>query len=416
MKQDKNISRRDAIKMLGVGTAAVAGMLSGGVAFSQGKRSTLKVAMVNSSSGFYAQYGQELLRGVELAVEAVNAKGLKIGDTAYDLSLDLFDDKSDASTAARLVERADARGANIVIAGTGSTIGKSIIPIAQRSRIPVIATWAQLDSIYEAQKGDPYFFSAMPPFSGYYDSTWAQVAKLDSPKVRKVVMVSPNDELGNLVNKDLQKKLADNGLELAHVEFFPPSNQDFGATIERCARHEPDAFLINCYTPQILALFKQMQAVGFFPPVIIVEAPTRLVEAIGEPIDGVYVPTVWFPELDATKDQYIGTSADFARRYQDKHKTLPPDFVAACGANNVILYALAAAGLKSPDDKQGLLSALRSFDGETFFSAVKFDDKGLNTKAPIFTGQFQSGKLMLVAPDSVRQKAPLHPYPGWKQS
>jgi branched-chain amino acid transport system substrate-binding protein len=409
MERD-TLDRRNAMKKIGAGAVAATGLLSAKSILAQGNTNVLKIASVVSKSGFYAQYGHELTRGLEIAVEAVNRKGIRIGDTTYTLKYDVIDDKSDASTAARLVERASSEGANVVIAGVGSLIGKSIIPVSQRSRIPVIAQWAQLDNVFAGQKGNPYYFSTMPPFSGCYDSTWEQVAKLDKPKVRKVVMISPNDELGALVNKGLPESLKKHNLELAHVEFFPPATQDFGAALERCARHKPDILLVNAYTPQILAVFKQMQSVKFLPSVIIVEAPTHLVEGIGKPIEGVFSPTFWSADVNKTKDEYIGTSKDFARLYKEKFKALPPDFVAACGANNVIVYAKAAARAKSPTDNASLLTALRNFEGETFFSQVKFNDSGMNIRTTAHLGQFQDGKFILVAPDSVRQAAPIHPY------
>ena len=187
-------------------------------------------------------------------------------------------------------------------------------------------------------------------------------------------------------------------------------------TLERCARHNPDILLINCYTPQIISVFKQMQAVQFFPPAIIVEAPTRLVEAIGPGINGAFVPSFWAPTLISTKDEYFGTSREFAALYQAKHKTAPPDFVAACGASSVVLFAQVAAKAGSITDSKALLDAFRSFDGQTFFSPTKFGDDGLNVKAPIFGAQFQEGKVELVHPAGVRQKPALHPYPGWKKA
>ena len=411
MKQDK-LDRRDAMKMLGAGALAATGIFSTKSVLAQSSSDVLKVASVVSRSGFYAQYGLELTRGLEVAVEAVNKKGIMVGGKKYTIQYELIDDKSDASTAARLSERAQSEGANIVIAGVGSLIGKSIIPVSQRMRTPIIAQWAQLDNVFTAQKGNPYYFSTMPPFSGCYDTTWEQLAKLDKPKVRKVVMISPNDELGALVNKGLPDKLKEQNLELAHVEFFPPATQDFGAAIERCARHKPDIFLLNCYTPQILAIFKQMQSVRFFPSVIVVEAPTHLVEGIGKDMDGVYAPSFWSADVNETKDDFIGTSRDFASLYKAKFNADPPDFVAACGANNIMLYAQAVAQTKSPTDTSGLLNALRKFEGETFFSPVKFNDSGMNVRTTAHLGQFQSGKLVLVAPDKVRQAQPVHPYPG----
>ena len=409
--------RRNAIKMLGAGAAAATGLFSGNSVFAQEKREDLIMASILPLSGGFAQYGLELAKGVEIGVEAVNKKGLRVGGKTYQIQLKNYDDKTDATTAARLTERAAINdGAHVVMSGTGSTIAKSIIPVAQRLRIPVISQWAQVDGVFAGQKGNPFFFGNMPAFSKMYDNIWPEVAQLKNPQLKTVVMVTPNDELGVFMARDLPAILERHGLKHLHTEMFPPTSQDFGATLERCARHNPDILLINCYTPQIISVFKQMQAVNFFPPAIIVEAPTRLVEAIGPGINGAFVPTFWAPTLTGTKDDYIGTSREFAALYQAKHKVAPPDFVAACGAANVMVYAQVAAKAGSITDAKALLDAFRSFDGETFFSSTKFGDDGLNLKAPIFGAQFQNGKVELVHPANVRQKPALHPYPGWKKA
>ena len=412
--EDFKLNRRKVMKAMGAGAVAATGLVPAKSVFAQ-SGDVLKLSSVLSTSGFYAQYGLELTRGLEVAVEAVNKKGVKVGNKTYTIKYEVVDDKSDASTSARLVERAIGDGANFVIAGVGSLIGKAIIPVAQRSRVPVMAQWAQLDNVFVTQKGNPYFFSTMPPFSGSYDSTIELVSKLDNPKLKKVVMISPNDELGKLVAQVMPEKLKAQGMELAHVEFFPPATKDFGASLERCAREKPDVFLINCYTPQIMAVFKQMQSVKFLPAAIIVEAPTHLVEGLGKPIDGVYAPSFWSADVNATRDEYIGNSKDFARLYQEKFKVAPPDFVAACGANNVITYAKAVAAAGKHNDNAALLNALRKMEGETFFSPIKFNDFGMNVRTSAYTGQFQQGKLVLVAPQNIRQSPAVHPYPGWNR-
>ncbi|MDB5798260.1 MAG: amino acid transporter substrate-binding protein [Paucimonas sp.] len=409
------VTRRKAMQMIGAGAVAASGILPS-KAFAQASNNTLKLASVLGLSGFYGQYGLELNRGIQIAVDAINSKGLKVADKTYKVQLETFDDKSDASTSARLVERAASDGANMMVAGIGSLIAKAIIPVAQRQRIPVIGQWAHLDNVFAGQKGNPYYFSTMPPFSGIYEPTWEQLARVDGPKLRKVVMISPNDELGALVAKRLPDDLKKYNMEVAHVEFFPPASQDFGAPLERCARHNPDILLINCYTAQTIAIFKQIQAVRFYPPSIVVEAPTHLVEGVGKAIDGVFVPAFWSPAISKTKDEFIGTSQDFARLYKAKHNAEPPDFVAACGANDVITFAMALQKARSTSDSPAILNALRNFDGETFFSAVKFNDVGLNIGAKPYSAQFQSGKLLIVGPDAVRAAAPQHPYPGWKKT
>lgn len=403
--------RRRTLKRLGAGALAASPMVS----LRAQSPERLVLASVLPLSGPFAQYGKELARGVDMAADAVNAKGLVVGGRTYRIEVRTFDDKTEATTAARLVERAaTSEKASFVIAGAGSVIAKSVIPMAQRMRIPVMAQWAQLNGVFEGQRGNPYFFSGMPPFSKAYDQIWATVSRLDGPKVQNVVMISPQDELGVFVNRELPAVLQKNGLTHVHTELFPPGTQDFSAVVERCVQRKPDVLLINCYTPQIIGVFKQMQAVKFFPPVVIVEAPTRLQESLGADINGAFVPTFWAPSGTQTRDAYIGTSADFAKAYQARFNEAPPDFVAACGASNVVTCALVAASAGSVADPQGLLKAFRGFDGETFFSPVKFDELGLNSKAGTYAAQFQSGQVRLVNPASFKESLARHPFPLWK--
>jgi branched-chain amino acid transport system substrate-binding protein len=382
------------------------------------KKATFRIASVNSLSGGFARYGQELQSGIEIALEQINAKGVLVGDTTYTFSTQTYDDKTDSTVCGRLVEKAmTSDGANLAIAGVGSVIAKSIIPVAQRLRVPVLAQWAQVDGVFAGQKGDPYLFGVMPPFSQYYTQILQMAAKFDQPKVKRVAMITPSDELGVFTARDyLPSDIKASGLELVGTEFFAPKSQDFGATLERATRLNPDILIINCYTPEIIAVFKEMQTVKYFPPMIIVEAPTKLHDSLGDDINGVFAPTFWDPTLDKTKDEYIGTSRDFATLYKKKFNEDPPDFVAACGANNLVVLANVLKSGKNVGDPASLLQQFRAYSGETFFSKVKFENDGLNRGGVVYPSQFRNGKPVLVYPPEVQVEKPRHPYPGYKKS
>lgn len=403
--------RRNVIRMLGAGAAAAIPFVS-----ARAQTAEITIASIAPLTGGFAQYGRELARGTELGVEALNKKGVTVGGRTYKVNLKSYDDKTDPTTVARLTERAaTVDGANFIIAGTGSGNAKSVMPVAQRLRVPVLAQWATVDTVYEAQRGNPYLFSNLTPFSRAYDRLWEELPRLQNPRVQTVVMVSPNDELGNLMARLLPGQLQKAGLKHVHTELFPPTSQDMSATVERCVQHKPDIFLINCYTPQIIALFKQMQAVRFFPPVIIAEAPTRLAEALGNDINGVYAPSFWASSISETKDAYVGNNSDFVNAYRAKYKESPPDFVAAAGAANAIVCAMVAAKAGTITDQQALLNAFRTFNGETFFGSLQFGSDGMNSKGAAYADQFQNKQLKLVFPSARKEAAPIHPYPNWKK-
>lgn len=405
--------RRRVLQVLGAGALASAPIVS----IRAQARDEVVLASVMPLSGFLAQVGEELNRGVQIAVDAINAKGLQVGGRTYQVRLRTFDDRSDAVTEARLVERAaTAENAHFLIAGAGGVLAKAVIPVAQRMRLPVIAQWSNLDGVFEAQRGAPFLFGGMPPYSRAYDRIWELATRLEAPKVRTVAMISTRDELGVYFSKRLPNALRAAGLQHVHDELFPPGTQDFGSVIERCAQHKPDILLLNCYTPQIIAVFKHMQSIRYYPPVVIFQGPTRLYEALGPDMNGALVPSFWSEDGTRCKDPYIGTSADFTAAYRARFKNAPPDFVAARGAANVVTHALVAAQAGTVTDRQALLNGLRNFDGETFFSPVKFDATGLNAKGEVFASQFQKGAMQLVYPEPLRQASPLHPFPLSRQS
>jgi branched-chain amino acid transport system substrate-binding protein len=421
MKGDATMNRRKLLKAGGAGVAlASTGLLSAPAVWGQGKTATLKLASVNSLSGGFARYGQELQRGLELAIEVINGKGVEIGGTKYHIQQQVYDDKTDASTEAKLVEKAvTSDGCTIVLAGLGSVLVKASIAVAQRLQFPMMTHWAQIDGVFAGQKGNPFLYGAMPPFSRYYTRISEMATKLDNPKIKKAAMITPNDELGAFSAKDyFPSDLKAAGIELAGVEFFPPKTQEYGPALERIRRLEPEMLVINCYTPDILGVFKEMQAINYFPPMIVVEAPTSLRDGIGEAINGVFAPSFWDPTLDKTKDNYFGTSRDFARLYKAKYNQDPPDFVAACGANNLVIYVEVLKAAAKIDDPKAINAAFRAFNGETFFSKCKFGDDGLNREGPVYPSQFQAGggEPKLVYPPEIATAKPVHPYPGFKKA
>ncbi|MCW5730628.1 MAG: ABC transporter substrate-binding protein [Alphaproteobacteria bacterium] len=416
MRKRSAITRRQVLKASGAAGLAVVGapFISNPAAAAAGQ---LNFAVVNSLSGRFARYGAELKRGVDLAVAAVNEAQIKIGGAPVKLNITEYDDKTDAATAARLVERAITNEkTDLVIAGVGSVNVKTVIPVAQRLRTPMVAFWAQVDGVFAGQKGAPYVFGPMPPFSLYYTMILEMVSKFENPRVRKVGLITPQDELGVFtVNQYVPSDVKKAGLELVAAEFFPPGTQEFSSALDRVRRANPEILIINCYTPEIIGVYKEMQSINYFPPVVIVEAPTSLAEALGPDLEGVLAPTFWDPTLDKTKDPIIGTSRDFAKRYEKAYGSAPPDFVAANGANTIVTGMLALMAAGGAGDPVKLRKAFIDMNGETFFSTVRFADDGLNQGGTVYPSQFQGGVPKLVYPPALKTANVIHPLPKSKR-
>ncbi|MFI5280316.1 MAG: ABC transporter substrate-binding protein [Gemmatimonadales bacterium] len=396
----------------------VASVFGPGRVYAQ-KAGTLKIASVVSLSGNFASYGDHLKRGADIAVERINAAGgVRVGDTTFKVEIEHYDDKTDATTAARLVERAvTTEKAHMVLAPLGSVLVKACIPVAQRLRFPMMAYWAHVDSVFAPQKGDPWLFCALNAFSGFYTLIMEMATKFDNPKIGKVAIISPNDELGvSAIKEYFPNDLKRARLQLAAAELYPAKTQEYVGALERIRRTNPDGIVINAYTPDIIAIFKEMQMTKLFPPLLVVEAPTKLYEALGPAINGAFVPLMWHESLTGTKAPYIGSNKEFARIYKDKHKEDVTDFVAPLGAHSVLAYVQVLQKAGVVDDPAKTRKAFLEFQGETFFSKVSFNDIGLNPQHVIYPGQWHDGKIELVYPPQLATAKPMHPFPLWKKA
>jgi len=410
----RKYDRRQILKSAAAAAAVTAG--GGFAARAQGAANTLKMGVIVGQTGGYAVYAAELRRGIDIAVEVINAKGLQIGGKSYKIETTYYDDRTEGPTAARLVERAVTNdGMHAVLASGGSPIVKANVSVAQRLRVPMMPLWSQVDGVYAAQKGSPYMFSAIPPFSLMYREIMSLIGTLDNPKIKRVAMITPNDELGVYTGKDYlpaDAKIAK--LDLTDVEYYPAGSQEYTTALSRLRRNNPDALVINALSAEVIGILKEMRSTDWFPKVVVVESPSGLREPFGDVLNGIYVPILWDKAVAATRDDYIGTGPDFAKLYAQKYGKEMPDFVAAIGAHNVITYCQVLMKAGVTDDPRKIRAAFQAFDGATFFGKVGFRDDGLNVKGSILAGQFQNQEPKIVYPKEARVAEPIHPYPGSK--
>lgn len=98
--------RRAVLRMLPVAATAVAAMMAAGTSFAQ---ETVKIGFTGPLSGGAALYGKNVLSGIQMAVDEVNAKGVKVGGKAVKLEVVALDDKyapaESAINARRLVQQ-----------------------------------------------------------------------------------------------------------------------------------------------------------------------------------------------------------------------------------------------------------------------------------------------------------------------
>ena len=142
---------------------------------------SITIGTVTTNSGTAAAYGEAEVKGFELAVSEINAKG---GINGKKVKLESMDDKGDATEASNAYNKL--AGDNNVLAVAGPTISATtaaVAPLADQSKLVTIAPAATSDSI---ETGN-YLFRTC--FKDSYQGEVAARFAAENLKVKKVAVL-----------------------------------------------------------------------------------------------------------------------------------------------------------------------------------------------------------------------------------
>lgn len=116
-----------------------------------GAQEVIKFGAAVSLTGKLAKEGQLLKRGYELWKEKVNEQGgIKVGDRHYKVEIVYYDDQSDPTTTARLVERLIVQdGIRFILGPYGSAQVFAAAPIVEKYGAIMIQAGGASSDIYE---------------------------------------------------------------------------------------------------------------------------------------------------------------------------------------------------------------------------------------------------------------------------
>ena len=101
---------------------------------------TIVLGSAISLTGKYATNGEHTQRGYDLAVKVINDKGgVKVGGKKYNLAVKYYDDESNASKAASLVQRLiEQDKVKYMLGPYGSGITIAVAPVTEKFGVPMV--------------------------------------------------------------------------------------------------------------------------------------------------------------------------------------------------------------------------------------------------------------------------------------
>lgn len=332
---------------------------------------SITIGTVTTNSGTAAAYGEAEVKGFELAVSEINAKG---GINGKKVKLESMDDKGDATEASNAYNKL--AGDNNVLAVAGPTISATtaaVAPLADQSKLVTIAPAATSDSI---ETGN-YLFRTC--FKDSYQGEVAARFAAENLKVKKVaVLYGTGDPYSSGVGEAFAKAAEKLGLEVVDKESSSSADDtEYSAQLQKIQASGAELL----YTPYYYSvagpyIIPQARSVGFEGYVMGPDGYDGL-KLTGDKSQ--YNKTYYTTHYSA--DDNTNTKVqDFIKSYKSKNNAEPNTF-AALGYDTIymIKQAIEKAGENATREDVRNAVAGMTFDGVT--GKFTMDKSGSPTKS-----------------------------------
>lgn len=332
---------------------------------------SITIGTVTTNSGTAAAYGEAEVKGFELAVSEINAKG---GINGKKVKLESMDDKGDATEASNAYNKL--AGDNNVLAVAGPTISATtaaVAPLADQSKLVTIAPAATSDSI---ETGN-YLFRTC--FKDSYQGEVAARFAAENLKVKKVaVLYGTGDPYSSGVGEAFAKAAEKLGLEVVDKESSSSADDtEYSAQLQKIQASGAELLYAPYYYsvagPYIIP---QARSVGFEGYVMGPDGYDGL-KLTGDKSQ--YNKTYYTTHYSA--DDNTNTKVqDFIKSYKSKNNAEPNTF-AALGYDTIymIKQAIEKAGENATRENVRNAVAGMTFDGVT--GKFTMDKSGSPTKS-----------------------------------
>ena len=372
-----------------------------------GQSGTIKVGALYPYSGALALLGDESSRGLELAVEEINAAGGIQGGKKIELvKADGVDPNQAVGEARRLISVV---GVQAIFGTYASTIAFAASQVAELSGIPYFELGAISDPITE--RGFKYTFRTNPTAKTFASTIVDSIVDAIAPALGvkatdlRIAIIHEDSLYGTTVAGYQKQRAKEKGLNVVEVMPYSKNIVDMSSLMLRLKGARADVVLQTSYENDSVLFFRQMKEAGFKPKAVFGAgggySMHDTVVAVGaKNIEGAL--DVDFTQYKTNPKAAPGIN-EFVKKYQAKYNSAPRSghsLTNYFGAM-AIFHALDKARSMDKDVVRAELMKIDIPIGTTTTGwGVKFGPDGQNTRCVPFLMQWQNGELVTVYPPS----------------
>ena len=213
-------------------------------------------------SGPAAVYGVPIIKGAEMAVEEINAKGGVLGKKLELLSRD---SKANADEAVRLARELIIKNNVDFLSGTlTSAEAPAVSTIAKENKIVFLAPTAKTTQLTAPRNLHPYIFRVASNTTIEGRTAAAIIAKWEG--VKKIATIAPDYAYGRdavAAYVEYMKKLRPD-IEIVDQQWPKLGEPDFTAFITAQMGKQPDAVFCDVFGGDFVTFVKQAAPLGYF--------------------------------------------------------------------------------------------------------------------------------------------------------
>jgi len=350
--------------------AVVAAVAFGTVACGPAESPDVKLGAILSLAGAGAPYGQSIQRGVELAVEQINAAGgvnvFEVGQKP--LTLLARDDRSEPARGVQLAQELIAEGVVAAIGAVVSDVTLALAPVFQQAEIILMSPASSTPKLSDA---GTFIYRNFPSDDLEALNTADHVFNV--AHVPEAAVIAQQSEFGlGQKNSFIQRFRLLGGRALGQ-ESYPAdaSAETIAGHVGRLLAEDPPAIYIAGYAADTAMVARAIRDAGSSAALFGTGAvlPIDLVAAGGDAVEGLAFPQAPF-DIESGADNVRRFVADYQAKYG-----MAPDVYAAHGydAVQMIAQAIGQAGADA-QEMRFYLNSMNPYEGLAGVTA--FDDKG----------------------------------------
>jgi branched-chain amino acid transport system substrate-binding protein len=298
------------------------------------------VGAVEILSGPNAAYGIAIKAGLELALDALNAKGV-LGGRQIRLTVeDSGGSKDGAINAVRKLI-----GRDKVVAIIGPTLSNEMFavgPVANARGVPTIGTSTTAVGITDI---GPFIFRTALPEADVIPVT---LKKAVARGVKAIALLYANDDAFSKSGFDVMRAAAEQvGVKILASESFGSKDTDFSAQLTKIRALKPDAVGISALVEPVSGVLLQARQLGFGKETLFIGGnganSPKLGQIAGAAADGLLVGSPWFIAKPDSANQA------FVSAFRTRYGRDPDQFAAqAYDTMFILAEAIDRAGAADP--------------------------------------------------------------------